>query len=83
MPLMHCIDCHHEWESTSENSLCDWCGGGAYVLESKTSLEKFCEKLKNPKYRKKLLEVFKNSPKFTESSSFVEPADKRWREKKR
>jgi len=40
MPLMHCMDCHHEWESTSDQSLCDWCGAAGYVLDPLTSLEK-------------------------------------------
>jgi len=39
MPLMHCMECHHEWESTTEESLCDWCGAAGYVLEEKTELE--------------------------------------------
>ena len=40
MPLMHCMEGHHEWESTSEKSLCDWCGAAGYVLEQVTPLEK-------------------------------------------
>jgi len=39
MPLLHCIDCHHEWEG-SKTSKCDWCGSKGYILEEKTSLEK-------------------------------------------
>jgi hypothetical protein len=40
MPLLHCDDCHHEWEG-SKNSKCDWCGGKAYVLANETQFEKF------------------------------------------
>jgi len=43
MSIMHCMECHHEWESTSQKSLCDWCGAGGYVLKSKTDLEKMLE----------------------------------------
>ena len=39
MPLLHCEDCHHEWEG-SRDSKCDWCGGESYVLEPQTSLER-------------------------------------------
>jgi len=54
------MDCHHEWESTSEKSLCDWCGGGAYVLKPKTPLENFVDKLKDPEYRDKFFKASKD-----------------------
>ena len=47
MPLMHCMECHHEWESTSDKSLCDWCGSAGYVLERKIPLEKIIAKLRS------------------------------------
>jgi hypothetical protein len=40
MPLLHCKDCHHEWESINSRGRCLWCGGESYVLEEQTSLEK-------------------------------------------
>ena len=40
MPLMHCMECHHEWESTHHESLCDWCGEAGYILEEETGLQK-------------------------------------------
>lgn len=42
MPLMHCNECHHEWEG-KENSLCDWCDSTGYVLKKKTGLESLLE----------------------------------------
>lgn len=39
MPLMHCQSCHHEWESTMPESLCEWCGKAGYALKNKTELE--------------------------------------------
>ena len=38
MPLMHCNECHHEWEGMKE-SLCGWCNSTGYVLLEKTGLE--------------------------------------------
>lgn len=43
MPLMHCTKCHHEWESLSKDSHCDWCGAESYKLKEKTELEKLSE----------------------------------------
>ena len=40
MPIFHCNDCHHEWESMS-NISCDWCGASGYILDNKTALENF------------------------------------------
>ena len=54
---VHCNDCHHEWECTNEDDRkCEWCGGGSYILESESPLEKFnvndvivnLKKLNNP-----------------------------------
>lgn len=39
MPLWHCKECHHEWEAHEEHE-CDWCHGGCYILQEKTSLER-------------------------------------------
>lgn len=41
MPLLHCKKCHHEWEG-NKDSICDWCGGGSFILEEETPLERFC-----------------------------------------
>jgi hypothetical protein len=40
MPLLHCKDCHHEWEG-KKSSRCDWCGGKSYVLQEVSDFEKF------------------------------------------
>jgi|WetSurMetagenome_2_1015567.scaffolds.fasta_scaffold06458_14 hypothetical protein len=40
MPLLHCKDCHHEWEG-NKSSRCDWCGGKSYILQEESSFEKF------------------------------------------
>lgn len=45
MPLLHCTNCHHEWESTSRTSKCDWCGAAGEVIEEKTPLERMAEAL--------------------------------------
>ena len=45
MPLMHCMECHHEWEATDKKSLCGWCGAGGYVLKDQTDLEQLIERL--------------------------------------
>ena len=55
MPLMHCMECHHEWESTSNKSLCDWCGAGGYILEKQTSLDKSIIALRKKKEHEKIL----------------------------
>jgi hypothetical protein len=39
MPLLHCKECHHEWEGESQ-SICDWCGAEGFILEEQTTLEK-------------------------------------------
>jgi len=52
------MSCVHEWESTSEKSLCGWCGAAGYILEKKSSFEKFVEKLKDKKF---LQERIKNN----------------------
>jgi Zn finger protein HypA/HybF involved in hydrogenase expression len=33
--LLHCNKCHHEWESTTKEDRCSWCGATSYVLEKK------------------------------------------------
>lgn len=43
MPLLHCSECHHEWEATNEEEVCDWCGAPGFVLEEKTELERMLE----------------------------------------
>lgn len=43
MPLLHCVKCHHEWETAEIKGLdaiCDWCGSHAYVLDKTTPLER-------------------------------------------
>ena len=55
MPVMHCMKCDHEWESTSERSLCDWCGEAGYVLAKKTPLEKAVKAMKDKKIYKAIL----------------------------
>jgi len=52
MPLMHCMKCDHEWESTKHNSLCARCGEGGYVLEPETPMEKM---MKDKGHIKKIL----------------------------
>lgn len=39
MPLMHCNDCHHEFEAVESTKKCDWCGAEAHILEEETPLE--------------------------------------------
>ena len=41
MPLLHCNDCHHEYEVSNKDKdkKCDWCGGFSSILENKTALE--------------------------------------------
>lgn len=46
MPLLHCSNCHHEYECYDENwkrDLCDWCGATPYKLKDKTELELMCD----------------------------------------
>jgi len=44
MPYVKCENCHHEWETVSLRSKCDWCGGKiGKVLEQKTPLERMME----------------------------------------
>lgn len=38
MPLLHCTECHHEWESSEDEEECDWCGGDSYMLDKNTPL---------------------------------------------
>lgn len=32
MYLLHCTECHHEWESPHEQENCNWCHAPSYVL---------------------------------------------------
>jgi len=77
MPLMHCNDCHHEWDSTSDKSLCDWCGESGYILDPQSLLDKFCEKLKSAEYRRSLVKA-NGLPWYHESSFIDMPADRVW-----
>ena len=43
MPLIHCNECCHEWETSDVKSLCDWCGSDGFILKDKTDLETFLE----------------------------------------
>ena len=43
MPLLHCKNCHHEWEDISKEGKCSWCGGGSDVLVEKIELEEMFE----------------------------------------
>jgi len=61
---VHCNECHHEWECTSKDELCDWCGGGFYILEptpTRTSIIDVYLKLKKLKntYADKIIEKIK------------------------
>lgn len=38
MPLLHCDDCHHEWEGSATDR-CKWCFAGSHVIMEKTGLE--------------------------------------------
>lgn len=48
MPLLHCVKCHHEWETAVVEGLapiCDWCGAHGYVLDEETPLENMCAEI--------------------------------------
>ena len=47
MPLFHCKECPHEWESVAKKSKCDWCDGNGFILEEKTPLELTMEAIFN------------------------------------
>jgi len=73
------MECHHEWESTSAKSLCDWCGSGGYALKETTSLEDMVEDLKNEETKRRLfgglggeISLRDQPPSFIEPPSFVE-----------
>jgi len=43
MPLLHCSNCHHEWEFIGddwEHDYCDWCGSTPYKIANKADIEK-------------------------------------------
>ena len=39
MPVLHCKECSHEWESKKVSERCDWCGSYSYVIKEHTELE--------------------------------------------
>ena len=43
MPLFKCSKCHHEWEGSTTDKQCDWCGAPGKVLEEKTPLERLLD----------------------------------------
>jgi transcription elongation factor Elf1 len=52
MPLFHCDNCHHEFESYSVEKgvkvkapKCDWCGAGSHMIEEKTPMERMCDEI--------------------------------------
>jgi len=45
MPILHCKNCHHEWESPHSKEFCDWCGSDSYMIKEMTELEKATHKL--------------------------------------
>lgn len=46
MPLLHCHECHHEFEAVSKDDQCDWCGAPAYILKEHTEVEQLIKKMK-------------------------------------
>jgi hypothetical protein len=40
MPVLHCDECHHEFEGQFGKK-CGWCGAGSYMLAEQTELERF------------------------------------------
>lgn len=47
MPLVHCPNCHHEWETSApDKDLCDCCEAPAgRILEEETPFERFLRAL--------------------------------------
>ena len=45
MPLWKCKKCHHEWEGSTTDKQCDWCGVPGGILEKETPLERMINKL--------------------------------------
>jgi hypothetical protein len=45
MPLMHCTECAHEWESCEVINHCDWCGKPGKVISDKTDLERMFDRI--------------------------------------
>lgn len=39
MPHYGCTKCHHEWDGSVDDSVCDWCCAPGRVLEEHTPLE--------------------------------------------
>ena len=37
MPVLHCDDCHHEWEGNA-NTRCAWCSAAGHVIAPQTSV---------------------------------------------
>ena len=61
MPLYLCHHCAHEWEGSSKDVTCDWCGEKGVVLEKLTPLEKMSIDANN--FVNWLLEFTKNRSK--------------------
>jgi len=56
MYILHCKECHHEWESAEDNGICDWCGAGSYFLsEHHFDVFKILEILKKINKEKKIV----------------------------
>jgi len=53
MPYLHCNECHHEYEASEKEDLCDWCGSTGHILEEKTPLEKMCKDIEKVGITKK------------------------------
>ena len=53
MPYFKCRSCHHEWEGSKKDTICDWCRtGNAAILENETPLEKMGRNLFTNKVNK-------------------------------
>ena len=46
MPLWKCNNCHHEWEGSETDNICDWCRSEGHILEKETPLEKSMKEFK-------------------------------------
>lgn len=50
MAYWHCKKCHHEWEGSKGNDICDLCGSLGFVLEESTPFEKMMKDWFDPKF---------------------------------